>query len=185
MSKSLLFLLTILALSSISYADYNSDLKVFNKAVNSYENRDYRVAFTSWKSLTDDESDLFYSFDFDTVSSEKNAKVPGIEAMAEYKLGILYENGQGVLKSYPKAYEHYRRSATWNYPQAQLAFAKLTIRLLKDDLVEGLTKEKKLNGYKEVADFVSKLYENERATDRMRKEAEELWNQYELHKYSF
>ena len=57
--------------------------------------------------------------------------------------------------------------------------------MLEDDLVEGITEEKKLEGYKEVAEFVSKLYENERATDEMRKEAEGLWNEYELHKYPY
>lgn len=181
----LLTLLMSTSLISTTYADYSNDAKVFNEGVRAHNDGNYREAFNKWKSLTPDENALFSHFDFDSALDNPAVKVPGIEARAEYEIGALYENGLGVLKSYIKAYKHYRWSAQWNYPQGQLAFAKLTIKMLEDDLVEGITEEKKLEGYKEVAEFVSKLYENERATDEMRKEAEGLWNEYELHKYPY
>lgn len=185
MRKVLLVISILFALIGSSNADYSNDAKVFNEGVKAYNNGNYKSAFKKWKSLIPDNSDPFSDFDFDSALGNPVIKVPGIEARAEYEIGLLYENGLGVLKSYTKAYEYYRWSAKWNYPQAQLAFAKLTIKIIEGDLVEGITEEKRLKAYKEVAEFVSKLYENERATDEMRTEAEELWDKYKLYKYPF
>ena len=190
----LLTVLLSISLVGVSYADFHTsdwtnnhnDTSVFNQGVKAYNDGDYQSAFNKWKSLTDfDEDDLFSHFDFDSALGNPIVKVPGIEARAEYEIGALYENGLGVLKNYNKAGKYYEWSAKWNYPQGQLASAKLRLKVLDGDLIEGLTKENKIEGYGEAAKFISKLYENERATDEMRKEAEELWTKYELHKYLY
>ena len=186
MRKTLLVISILFTLIGATYADYSNDAKVFNEGVKAYNNGDYKSALKKWKSLIPDEDDPFSHFDFNSALGKPPViKVPGTEARAEYEIGSLYEKGLGVLKSYTKAGKHYRESARWNYPQGQLAYAKLTLRVLRDDLIEGITKEDRINGYKEAAKFVSKLYENERATDEMHKEAEELWSEYELHKYPY
>ena len=159
-----------LGLAYANVEDYKQAVKWYRKA-----------AVREYKQLPDEE----YLLDYNGMPDEPKIKTPDVGARAEYAIGSLYEKGLGVLESYTKAGKHYRESARWNYPQGQLAYAKLTLRVLRDDLIEGITKEDRINGYKEAAKFVSKLYENERATDEMHKEAEELWSEYELHKYPY
>jgi hypothetical protein len=180
-------LLTVLLSTSLignTYADYSDKSRVFNQGVKAYNDGDYKSAFRKWKSLTPTESEPLYYFDYTWELNSSN-RVPGMESRAEYWIGVLYENGLGVLKSYAKASKHYEQSAMWGYPQGQLAAAKVIIKVLEGNLVDGLNEEDRLSGYKDASELISKLYENERATNEMRKEAEELWSQYELYKYPF
>jgi len=173
----LLAILLSTSLIGTPYAENNNDTRVFNEGIEAYNDGEYQLAFRKWKSLVPEIHYVSFNFDNPPI------KIPGIEAKAEYELGFLYENGLGVLKSYITAYEHYKWSEKWNYPQAQLASAKLTIKTIEGDLIKGITEEKRLKGYKQASESLSKLYENERATDKMREEAQELWNKYELYNY--
>ena len=70
-----------LSLMSIAYADFNDGLDAYNKG-------DYKTAFSEWKPLADQG-----------------------DADAQSNLGVLYENGKGVLKDYKEAVKWYRKSA--------------------------------------------------------------------------
>jgi TPR repeat protein len=153
MKKELLILSIFFALASTSYANFQDGLKA-------YKGENYRAAFKEWKSLADEG-----------------------DAESQYSLAHLYVFGKGTLKSYKYAIKYYFKAAKQNHPQAQLEWAKLALKIIKGNLIAELKEKDKLKAYKKVAEILSKLYENEIATDSMREEAEEIWNKHKLWRY--
>ncbi len=60
----------------------------FYKGVKAYENRDFAAAFKEWKPLAE-----------------------GWDSAAQYNLGMMYKNGEGVPKDYKEALKWYRLAA--------------------------------------------------------------------------
>lgn len=181
MRKALLVISILFSLIGSPYANYSQIVESFNEGVVAYNNKDYKTAFRKWSDINKEyEKDSIWLLDI----NDETKRVPGLDNRIQYELGSLYEKGLGTLKNYGKAAKLYMKSAKWNYPQAQLAVAKLMLDILENNLIEDIPKDKS-KGYSEAAKFISELYENERATDEMRKEAEELWDKYKLYKYPF
>ena len=93
MKKLILLLSAIVALSLMPAVSFADD---FEAAGEAYEKGDYQTAFKIWKPLADKG-----------------------DAQAQYNLGFLYENGQGVLQNYTKAAKYYSLAAEQNYVSAQ------------------------------------------------------------------
>ena len=54
-----------------------------------------------------------------------NAYINQGNAQAQYNLGTLYQNGQGIEKNDKKAFEWYRKAASNGHSQAKLVLAEL------------------------------------------------------------
>lgn len=180
--KQYLSILTTLFLLSISvvYAD-NHNIEVYNKGVEAYHSKNYKTAFNQMK-LIIDEYEKYKAY-LDTTSLKDMSYKTRVTPNAYYLLGYLSENGLGTLKNYKRAADYYQESITWNHPKAQLALALMMIKILEDNLIEGITKDKKLKGYSKVAELISKLYDNTNATEDMRDVAKDVWNKYELYRH--
>ena len=142
----------------LSHANYSDGYKA-------YEKGDYRTAFKEWKDLVGEDT-LFSDFDFNS----DEPKSPTTHSQAQYNLGYMYENGQGTLKNYQEALKYYERSARYNYGRAQLALVELKLRFLDGDLKHILTAEQKgdlREGWKELAEDVMILFNNEYASDEL------------------
>jgi len=84
-------LLIVLVFISVAYAD------LFKEGMNAYNHGDYQKA-----------EKLF-----------KKASEQG-DAKAQYTLGLMYDDGQGVRQDYSKAVKWYRKAADQGYADAQL-----------------------------------------------------------------
>ena len=89
--KKLILLTILLCFSNISWANDN-----FDKGLAAYNQKDYAIAFTFWEPL-----------------AKSGNKV------AQYNLGIMYDNGQGVTQDYQQAVAWYRKAAKQGYASAQ------------------------------------------------------------------
>ena len=171
--KKVVFLLSFVFIG-LAYANYSDGYKA-------YEKGDYRTAFKEWKDLVGEDT-LFSDFDF----NPDEPKSPTTRNQAQYNLGYMYENGRGTLKNYQEALKYYERSARYNYGRAQLALIKLKLRFLDGDLKPILSAEKKgdlREGWKELAEDVMILFNNEYASDELHEAAEIIWNKHELWNY--
>ncbi len=70
---------------------------VVSKGFEAYNKGDYAQALQFWQSIS------------------------GSNPSAQYNIGVLYNEGQGVPKSYDKATEWFKKSAVWGYDVAQFA----------------------------------------------------------------
>ena len=171
MKKLLLLLLLSFGFVGSAYANYEDGLRAYNQG-------NYRAAFIEWKTLVGGDN-VFADYDF----NPKEQKHPDDRAYAQFGIGYLYENGLGVNKSLKKAYEYYKLSTVRDNPRAQLAIAQLILRIIKDDLIEGIDKKARLEGYREASEFLIQLEENIYVTEKMLEISTKLWNKYELWKY--
>ena len=89
--KKLILLTILLCFSNISWANDN-----FDKGLAAYNQKDYAIAFTFWEPL-----------------AKSGNKV------AQYNLGVMYKNGQGVPQDYQQAVAWYRKAAEQGYANAQ------------------------------------------------------------------
>ena len=189
---------TLLTTTVLLFGMNVSVIAGFNDGWVAYEKGDYKTAFNEWKPLAEQgDIEAQYNLGWAYVNGEgvlkddkeavkwyRKAAEQGY-AKAQSNLGWAYENGRGVLKSYRKAYRWYAKAADQDLPEAQLDIVRLTIMAVEGEIVTGkvLTEEDKRKGFEKLAKRISSVYENERATDKMREEAQELWDKYELHNY--
>lgn len=95
------------------------------------------------------------------------------DAMSQYNVGLMYANGHGTLKDDKKSIYWLEKSAYGGYAKAQKVMATHYI-----NQIAGWT-----NMYSEKARFwVEALYNNK--DDTYKEEAKELWEEYELSKYT-
>jgi len=94
------------------------------------------------------------------------------DAISQYNVGLIYASGHGTLKDDKKAIHWLEKSAYGGYAKAQKGMATHYI-----NQIAGWT-----SMYSESARFwVEALYNNK--DDTYKKEAKELWEEYELSKY--
>ena len=94
------------------------------------------------------------------------------DAISQYNVGLIYASGHGTLKDDKKAIHWLEKSAYGGYATAQKGMATHYI-----NQIAGWT-----SMYSESARFwVEALYNNK--DDTYKKEAKELWEEYELSKY--
>ena len=74
----------------------------FAKGLSAYTNGDYEIALREWTPL-----------------AERG------DAKAQYNLGVMYENGEGVSQHYKTAAKWYRASAEQDFPPAANALGEL------------------------------------------------------------
>ena len=117
MKKLLLFSMLYFGFTSISYSDDAWDAYIANERSScgmlAYEDGNYQRAFKKYM-ICAKEGDEF----------------------AQYMIGIMYKNGQGVNQDYKKAYSWVSQSANQGYYFAQhklSEFYELGIGVLKDD----------------------------------------------------
>ncbi len=68
----------------------------FRKGLDAYNGGDYATALRTWRPLAE-----------------------AGNARAQYNLGLMYDNGQGVTQDYPEAVRWYRLAAARGHPSAQ------------------------------------------------------------------
>tara|TARA_R110000868_G_scaffold359173_2_gene621035 strand:- start:2081 stop:2656 length:576 start_codon:yes stop_codon:yes gene_type:complete len=100
----------------------------YDKGVAAYNAGDYQTALLYFKDIADG-SPYAYGYwieqDCDVLLKNSCFLVPiGTNGPAEYFLGLMYENGQGVLQHYAEAVKWHRLGAEQGYAPAQnnLAF---------------------------------------------------------------
>ena len=140
--KILIVTVFLTAFGGVTYASFTDGL---NAAIEG----DYKTALKEWQSLADQGN-----------------------ASAQYNLGVMYENGEGVLKDDKQAVKWYQKAADQGNASAQYnlgaMYADSTV-VLKD-----LSKAKY---------WIKKAYENPDASASALELAEKAWNQLELWKY--
>jgi hypothetical protein len=77
----------------------------FDKALNAYEKGDYKTALEEWR-----------------ISANQG------DASAQYNLGLMYANGQGVSQDDTEAAQWFRRAAEQDLVQAQLNLSLMYMR---------------------------------------------------------
>ena len=70
--------------------------------------QDYRKGFKAW-----------LAGDYATALKEFRPLADQGDAVAQNKLGLMYENGEGVTQDYAEAVKWYRKAAEQGYPLAQ------------------------------------------------------------------
>jgi TPR repeat protein len=133
-----------------SYADFQDGLIA-------YEKGNYSNALKQW------ESSAYFG-----------------DTMAQYNIGVLYQNGEGVLKDHVKAMKWYRKSAYRGNSTAQLVIAKHKITKALDLKRSGIGLE--IMEFGEARFWVEKLFNNKDDTNKV--QAKELWNEHGLSNYS-
>ena len=56
---------------------------------------------------------------------------------AQYRLGVRYENGQGVAEDFPEAYKLYKLAAKQNQGKAVENLKRILTRMTADEIAEG------------------------------------------------
>jgi TPR repeat protein len=140
--KTLLLSLLLFGISASSFAD-------FNDGYDAYQKGDYKTAFNEWKPLAEQG-----------------------DAYVQFNLGVMYENGYGVLKDYKEAVKWYRKAAEQGHAKAQYNLGAMYAN------GEGVLKDLSKAKY-----WIKKVYENPDANADTRELAEKGWNQLELWKY--
>jgi len=137
----------LLTLSLLFFGINTPTLADYTDGYNAYQKGDYKTAVSEWKSLADQG-----------------------EVDAQYNLGVMYENGEGVLQDYKQAVKWYRKAAEQDFASAQHNLGVMYIDgtgILKD-----LGKAKH---------WIKKAYEGDDAETN--KLAKENWDKFELWKY--
>ena len=140
--KKLTILLLSIFISFSSYADFQDGLDAYIKG-------DYKTAFIEWQPLAE----------------QGHASAQGI-------LGLMYANGEGVLKDDKEAVKWYRKAAEQGHAKAQYNLGVMYIN--GDGVLKDLSKAKY---------WTKKSYENPDADADTKEVAEENWNTFELWKY--
>jgi len=70
----------------------------------------------------------YASGDFDTAAREFALLAAKGDKEGQYHLGLLYEEGQGVSKSYAEAVSYYTRAAKQGYVDAYFALGEIYLR---------------------------------------------------------
>ena len=140
--KKLTILLLSIFISFSSYADFQDGRDAYIKG-------DYKTAFIEWQPLAE----------------QGHAK-------AQYNLGLMYDNGEGVLKDDKEAVKWYRKAAEQGHAKAQYNLGVMYIN--GDGVLKDLSKAKY---------WTKKSYENPDADADTKEIAEENWNTFELWKY--
>jgi len=123
-----------------------------------YDKKDYSEALKIWKSRADDG-----------------------DAVAQHNVGHLYERGYGVLKDSKKGVAWIKKAAYGGYARSQYYMARHHINEALPSM--GLAYSPSVSFNLDKAKFwVEKLYNNDDKTYKA--QAEELWDKYELSKYS-
>lgn len=124
-----------------------------------YDKKDYSEAFRIWKPKADDG-----------------------DAVAQHNVGHLYGRGYGVLKDETKAVKWFEKAAYGGFAKSQHFLAKHNIAECSDTGGYKSIRQISKQCLKEARFWVENLYNNDDKTYKAR--AEELWNKYELSKYS-
>jgi len=177
--KKLLTILTISVLIGSSYAD-------FGDGVDAYTKGDYEKAFSEWEPLAEQ----------------------GFSE-AQYNLGLMYINGQGVLKDNKKAFYWYKKSAEQGNARGQYGLGKMYgaitenlgtpidmdkyVKLIIESAEQGfqlaqydlaviyLFGSNVLKDLKKAKYWAEKAYKGNSMKVKM--ETKELWDEFELWKY--
>jgi uncharacterized protein len=93
------FLLSLTFLFLFGGSVYGDD---FQDGVDAYERKDYKEAFRLWKPLAEQGY-----------------------VLAQYNLGLMYDNGNGLPQDYKEAVKWYRLSAEQGYVRGQLNLGRM------------------------------------------------------------
>ena len=140
---------TLLTTTVLLFGISGSGVADFNDGYDAYQKGDYKTAFNEFKPLAEQG-----------------------DASAQYNLGVMYDNGKGVLKDYKEAVKWYRKAAEQGLASAQGNLGAMYANghgVLKD-----LSKAKH---------WIKKDYDNPDAKTRVVENAEKNWNWLELWKY--
>lgn len=165
-------------LTGSCFANFQDGIDAFNK-------EDYKTALFEWKPLAKEG-----------------------DAVAQYNIGLIYENAYGVLKDYKEAAEWYRKSAKQGFEDSEFSLGYLY------STGDGVPRDykKASKWYRRAAEkdlaiaqyhlgwlytvgygvpydlslakhWFKKSYNNPNITDEVKKLVEEEWNKLELWKY--
>ena len=140
--KILIVTVFLTAFGGVTYASFTDGL---NAAIEG----DYKTALKEWQSLADQGN-----------------------ASAQYNLGLMYDNGRGVLKDYKQAAKWYQKAADQGLADAQYNLGVMYTN------GEGVPKDLSKAKY-----WIKKAYENPDASASTLELAEKAWNELELWKY--
>jgi len=153
----------------------------------------------------DDGYDAYQKGDYKTALNEWQPLAKQGHAGAQTNLGLMYDNGRGVLKDDKEAVKWYLKAAEQGYASAQVTLGKMYGGVLRDDKEafkwirkaaeqdnadaqiglglmhassKGVSKDLSKARY-----WIKKAYENPNAETRTVELAEENWNNFELWKY--
>ncbi len=177
MNKAQTLLTTAVLLFGIS----GSGITDFNDGVNAYQKGDYKTAFNEWKPLAEQG-----------------------DARAQYNLGLMHANGEGMLRDEKEAVKWYRKAAEQGDAEAQynlgLMYDKLwdlkeAVKWLLKAAEQGDVDAQLHLGWRyangdnfrrnasKAKYWTKKAYENPNADTEIVELAEENWNTFKLWKY--
>jgi TPR repeat protein len=140
---------TLLTTTVLLFGISGSGVADFNDGYDAYQKGDYKTAFNEFKPLAEQG-----------------------DASAQYNLGVMYDNGKGVLKDDKEAVKWYRKAAEQGLASAQGNLGAMYANghgVLKD-----LSKAKH---------WIKKAYDNPDAETSTVELAEKNWNKLELWKH--
>ena len=181
MRKLILLMFPIFLSINVVAFDYES----YNKGVKAFEIADYEEAMRFWKAALPKEN-IFDDYSFCKASLDCNVDdlEPDANAELNFWIGYLYSKGWGTVKNYDKAIRHLRKAADVNHPQAQYFIAELGLEMIDEGIIDFDSKKERRKGYGQIAKFLSRAIENKKTPSDIRKEAEKLWNEEELWRYT-
>ena len=140
--KTLLLTLLLFGISTSGFADFNDGLRAYAKG-------DYKTAIKEFQPLAE--------------QGNKDA---------QFRLGYIYSQGQGVLKDYRKAVKWFRKAA-----EQDSAYGQVNLGIM---YIDGMGVPKDLNKAKY---WINKAYDNPNASSKTKDWVERIWNDSELWKY--
>ena len=128
---------------------YISGFADFNDGLRAYAKGDYKTAIKEFQPLAE--------------QGNKDA---------QFRLGFIYSQGQGVLKDYRKAVKWFRKAA-----EQDSAYGQVNLGIM---YIDGMGVPKDLNKAKY---WINKAYDNPNASSKTKDWVERIWNDSELWKY--